>query len=222
MQLSAAELALSHPILVDSFAIIDREFEQHYGSYKDLGLTPAQYAVVRRVIHTTADFSFARSLKFSPDAIAQGITAIAQGAPIITDVTMVAQGIKTLAAKTFSSIPIIPAIAHAPTADPGRTRTETGLLRCLEAHPNAIVAIGNAPTALSALCDPVLWDSDVKPALVIGAPVGFVGVVAAKEKLANTAIAQIRVDGRKGGSTVAAAIVNALLMLAWESTQAGS
>ncbi len=222
MQLSAAELALSHPILVESFAIIDREFAQHYGSYENLGLTPAQYSIVRRVIHTTADFAFARSLKFSPDAIAQGISAIAQGAPIITDVTMVAQGIKTLAAKTFSNLPIIPAIAHAPTADPGRTRTETGLLRCLAQHPNAIVAIGNAPTALSALCDPALFDLGVKPALVIGAPVGFVGVVAAKEKLASTAIAQIRVDGRKGGSTVAAAIVNALLILAWESIQTES
>lgn len=213
MELSKTELALSHPILVESFAIIDREFEQHYGSYESLGFTPEQYAVVRRVIHTTADFDFAQHVKFSTDAIAQAITAIAQGTPIITDVTMVAQGIKTMAAKT-SNNKIIPAIAHAPTADPGRTRTETGLLRCLEEHPNAIVAIGNAPTALAALCD-----SSIKPALVIGAPVGFVGVVAAKEKLAKTAIAQIRVDGRKGGSGVAAAIINALLILAWESAQ---
>ena len=213
MELSKTELALSHPILVESFAIIDREFQQHYGSYQQLGLTPEQYAVVRRVIHTTADFEFAQHLTFSPNAIAQTITAIAQGTPIITDVTMVAQGIKTMAAKT-SNNKIIPAIAHAPTADPGRTRTETGLLRCLEHHPNAIVAIGNAPTALAALCD-----SDLTPALVIGAPVGFVGVVAAKDKLARTPLPQIRVNGRKGGSAIAAAIANALLMLAWESAQ---
>ncbi len=152
MQLSARELALSHPILVESFSIIDREFKASYSSYEQLGFSAQEYAIVRRVIHTTADFGFAKSLVFSSRAIAQGITGIAQGTPIITDVTMVAQGIKNLAKKTFNN-PIIPAIAHAPTADPGRTRTETGILRCLDQHPNAIVAIGNAPTALAALCE---------------------------------------------------------------------
>ncbi|MGD1936582.1 MAG: precorrin-8X methylmutase [Cyanophyceae cyanobacterium] len=213
MELSAKELALSHPILVRSFAIIDREFQEHYGSYEKLGFSAQQYALVRRVIHTTADFEFAKYLSFSSDAIAEGITAIAQGTPIITDVTMVAQGIKNLAQKTFNN-PIIPAIAYAPTPEPGRTRTETGILRCLEQYPNAVVAIGNAPTALAALCD-----LDIQPALVIGAPVGFVGVVAAKEKLARTALPQIRVDGRKGGSAVAAAIANALIMLAWNAAE---
>ncbi|MGD1851093.1 MAG: precorrin-8X methylmutase [Cyanophyceae cyanobacterium] len=213
MQLSARELALSHPILVESFSIIDREFKASYSSFEQLGFSAQEYAIVRRVIHTTADFGFAKSLVFSSGAIAQGITGIAQGTPIITDVTMVAQGIKNLAKKTFNN-PIMPAIAHAPTADPARTRTETGILRCLEQHPNAIVAIGNAPTALAALCE-----LEIKPALVIGAPVGFVCVVAAKEKLAKTAINQIRVNGRKGGSAVAAAIVNALIMLAWDSAE---
>jgi len=195
-----------HPILEQSFAVIDREMGQH-------DFSPAEYAIVRRVIHSTADFEFKRLVCFSPGAIAAGISALRRGTPIITDVSMVKQGIASLVKQTFQN-PVISAVEQATTASPGKTRTETGLLQCFQSHPGAIYAIGNAPTALLALCDSL--PAPILPALVIGAPVGFISVVESKHRLAQTAIPQIRVEGRKGGSPVAAAIVNALLVLAWE------
>jgi precorrin-8X/cobalt-precorrin-8 methylmutase len=199
-----------HPIMQQSFAAIDREIGDH-------GFTPAEYAIVRRVIHSTADFEFKELICFSPGAIAGAIAALRQGVPIVTDVSMVRQGIVTVASQTFNN-PLISAVELAPTALPGKTRTETGLLHCLEQFPGAIFAIGNAPTALLALCAQLPTRS-IAPALVIGAPVGFIAVVEAKATLAQTPVPQIRVTGRKGGSAVAAAIVNALLVLAWEGDE---
>lgn len=182
-------------------------------------LAPAEYAIARRVIHSTADFELARCLQFSPGAIERAIVGLAQGCPIITDTTMVAQGIRTLARKTFGNS-VIAAIEAAPAADPGRTRTETGLLRCWAAHPGAVYAIGNAPTALLALVErlePWPPDPPLPLVVVIGAPVGFVAVEESKAALAaRSDVPQIRIDGRKGGSPATAAIVNALLRLAWD------
>ncbi|MFW6359203.1 MAG: cobalt-precorrin-8X methylmutase, partial [Chroococcales cyanobacterium] len=197
---------LNHPILEESFAIIDQEIGEH-------SFNAAEYAIIRRVIHATADFEFLNLVKFSPNAIASGIAALHQRIPIITDVGMVKQGITTMVGKTFNN-PVIAAVEMVTEALPGKTRTETGLLRCFEQYPNAIYVIGNAPTALLALCSE-LSASKNKPALVIGAPVGFVSVVESKEILAQTLIPQIRVKGRKGGSPVASAILNALLVLAF-------
>lgn len=195
-----------HPILQQSFAVIDREIGDH-------SFSPDEYAIVRRVIHSTADFEFKQLIRFSPGAIAGAIAALRQGTPIITDVSMVKQGVATLVAQTFHN-PLISAVAEVSEPLPGKTRTETGLLRCFERFPGGIFAIGNAPTALLALCD--CLPAPVQPALVIGAPVGFISVIESKAALAQTPVPQIRVEGRKGGSAVAAAIVNALLLLAWE------
>jgi precorrin-8X/cobalt-precorrin-8 methylmutase len=190
-----------------SFAVIDKEIGEH-------NFSPAEYAIARRVIHTTADFEFAELIRFSEDAIASGIKALQHQTPIITDVGMVKQGVAGMVAKTFGN-PLIAAVEQAPVALPGKTRTETGLMQCFEKFPDAIFVIGNAPTALLALCAQ-LPASSVQPALVIGAPVGFISVIESKEALAQTRVPQIRVEGRKGGSPVAAAILNALIVLAWE------
>ncbi|MBF2029161.1 MAG: precorrin-8X methylmutase [Oscillatoriales cyanobacterium C42_A2020_001] len=192
--------------MVQSFAVIDREIGAH-------SFSPAEYAVVRRVIHSTADFEFKDLVRFSPGAIAGAIAALKQQTPIVTDVSMVKHGISTVVGQTFQN-PVISAIEQANVALPGKTRTETGILKCLEHYPEAIYAIGNAPTALLALCQQV--SATCQPALVIGAPVGFIAVEESKVALATTSIPQIRVEGRKGGSAVAAAIVNALLVLAWQ------
>ena len=125
---------------------------------------------------------------------------------------MVKQGITGLVAQTFGN-PIISAVETAASALPGKTRTETGLIQCAVEFPQAIFVIGNAPTALLALCN--LLPTNVSPALVIGAPVGFISVLESKATLAQTPVNQIRVEGRKGGSPVAAAILNALIVLAW-------
>lgn len=198
---------LLHPILQQSFAVIDREIGPH-------NFSPREYAIVRRVIHSTADFDFKDLIRFSPGAIDGAIAALRQQVPLITDVTMVKQGITGLVAKTFNN-PLTSAVEQAQAALPGRTRTETGMLKCFEAYPQGIFAIGNAPTALLALCSQL--PAPLQPALVIGAPVGFIAVEESKAALAQTPVPQIRVEGRKGGSPVAAAIVNALLILAWEA-----
>lgn len=199
-------VSLLHPILKQSFAVIDQEIGAH-------AFAPEEYAIVRRVIHSTADFEFKDLLRFGHGAIPGAIAALRQGTPIITDVSMVKQGIQTLVQQTFHN-PIVSAVEQATTAAPGATRTETGLLRCLAQYPQGIYVIGNAPTALLALCRQV--PAIAQPALVIGAPVGFIAVIESKQALAATPVPQIRVEGRKGGSPVAAAILNALLVLAWE------
>ena len=194
-----------HPIMEQSFAMIDGEIGEH-------NFTPEEYAIVRRVIHSTADFDFKQLIEFSANAIPSGIEGIIQGLPIITDVGMVKQGIARLLAQTFGN-PLISAVEVAQDALPGKTRTETGLLECYRQFPEGIFVIGNAPTALLALC----WElktASVLPALVIGAPVGFISVVESKTALGQTPVNQILVKGRKGGSPVAAAIFNALIVLA--------
>lgn len=203
------------PILEESFGLIDAEFGPH-------AFSPEEYAVVRRVIHSTADFEFKDLIRFDHGAISAGLTALTQGAPIVVDVTMVRQGVVGLVERTFKN-PLWTAVSEGDPPQPGRTRTETGLLHCLNQvsdptsgqTPGAVVVIGNAPTALMALCEE-MEAGRVRPALVIGAPVGFVAVEASKQRLAQVAVPQIRVEGRKGGSSVAAAILNALLVLAWE------
>ncbi len=198
-----------HPILLESFAIIDREIGEHDFSLEE-------YAILRRIIHSTADFEFRHWLRIGPGAIATAISALQRGVPIITDVGMVRQGCQSMVRRTFGNR-LVAAVDLAETADPGRTRTETGILRAWDQFPGGIFVIGNAPTALQSLCDRIQGNpTGPAPALVVGVPVGFVGVEAAKATLAATPVAQIRVEGRKGGSPVAAAIVNALLVLAWE------
>jgi precorrin-8X/cobalt-precorrin-8 methylmutase len=202
----------THPIMVQSFAVIDQEVGEHH-------FNAAEYAIVRRVIHSTADFEFKDLIQFSPDAIASAIVALKRRVPIITDVSMVKQGICNLVAQTFNN-PILSAVEQAAEALPGKTRTETGILQCFSQFPTAIYVIGNAPTALLSLCSEIKTTT-TQPTLVIGAPVGFISVLESKAALAQTIVPQIRVEGRKGGSSVAAAILNALLVLAWESEQGG-
>ena len=196
-----------HPIMVQSFAAIDREIGAH-------NFTTTEYAIIRRVIHSTADFDFKKLIYFSPEAIEAGVAALRLGVPIVTDVSMVKQGITNLVTQTFNN-PIVSAVEQVSVALPGKTRTETGLLECWRKFPEAIYVMGNAPTALLALCHE-LKSSSVNPALVIGAPVGFISVVESKAALANTTVNQIRIEGRKGGSPVAAAIINALITIAWD------
>lgn len=196
----------AHPILVQSFAIIDQEIGAH-------SFSPEEYEILRRVVHSTADFEYQHLIRFSSDGIERAIAALSQRVPIITDVGMVKQGVSTWVQQTFNN-PLISAVDQTETALPDKTRTETGLLQCLRQFPQGIYVIGNAPTALLALCES-LASAPVQPAMVIGAPVGFVSVLEAKAALAQLAVPQIRIEGRKGGSPVAAAILNALLVLAW-------
>ncbi len=203
-------MALDHPIVAQSFEIIDQEIGTH-------NFNSSEYAILRRIIHTTADFEFTQLLKFSPGAIESGINALSRQIPIVTDVSMVRMGIATMTAKTFGNH-IFSAVEQVKSALPGKTKTETGLVQLFRQYPEAVYVIGNAPTALLALCSQ-LSHSPVKPPLIIGVPVGFVAVQEAKLALAQTCVPHIMVQGRKGGSPVAAAILNALLVLAWKSRE---
>lgn len=200
-------------ITAGSFTIIRRELQAAGYQFE-----PPLMAVVERVIHSTADFEFAARLRFSPDALDAGIAALRAGCAIITDVQMVRVGISERRLAAFGGT------AHCFIADPavqaqasasGETRSAVAMRHAAASGLLAgnIVAIGNAPTALYEVIRQI--EAGVRPALVIGVPVGFVNT--AESKLACmqlSSVPWIVTVGRKGGSTVAVAIVNALLRLA--------
>ena len=202
------DLLWSHPITNKSFAIIDQEIGQHK-------FEPLEYKVARRVIHSTADFDLINSLVFSPGAIINGINAIKKQTTIVTDVTMVRQGVFGLVSKTFKNL-VVTSVNQASSPNPGKTLTETGLLKCCSQYPTGIYVIGNAPTALLTLCQQIILNK-IQPSLIIAAPVGFVSVLEAKQALKRVNIPKIFIKGRKGGSPIAASILNALVVLAYEN-----
>ena len=175
-------------------------------------LDPEQAPIVKRVIHTTADFDYADNLYFSPNAVALAKAAIQGGATVVTDTQMALAGInkKTLArfggeVRCFMSDEDVAAEAKRL----GVTRARISMDKAAKLGENVIYAVGNAPTALIRLRE--LIDGGYRPRLVIGVPVGFVNVVASKELILQSPVPCIVARGRKGGSNVAACIVNALL-----------
>ena len=176
---------------------------------------PDQFAVTRRVIHATGDFSFADSLTFHANGVAAGVHAIRSGKDIFIDVGMGAAGINRTLLSGFGGSVICsindPGIAERARSE-GRTRTETALRSICDKQPG-IVAVGNAPTALIAAIE-LIRENVLQPELVIGVPVGFVNASESKELLASQDYPFITNSGRKGGSAVAVAIINALLKLA--------
>ena len=172
--------------------------------------------VVKRVIHTTADFDYADNLVFSPGAVEQGIAAIKGGCTIVTDTQMARSGINKRVLEKFGGEAVCfmsdPDVA-AEARERGVTRATVSMERAARLDRPLILALGNAPTALVRACE-LLEEGAMKPALIIGAPVGFVNVVESKELLLTQDVPHIVARGRKGGSNVAAAICNAMLYLA--------
>lgn len=189
-----------------SFEIIARELG-------DKKLDPEYDLLIRRVIHTTADFEYADTLTFSPHAMLQLQAAIRAGCTIVADTTMVMAGINKKALAAFG------ANVHCFVGDEdvtqealrrGVTRSLVSMEKAARIGGRLVFAIGNAPTALFSICE-LIRGGALNPEMVIGVPVGFVNVVEAKEELIRTASHYIVARGRKGGSNVAAAIVNAAL-----------
>lgn len=176
---------------------------------------PGQEPVIKRVIHTTADFEYADILKISDTAIEKGIDAIRAGCNIVTDTKMASVGISKKALSEFGG-QVKCFMDHEDVAQEAKERNVTRASICMERaigdEKNRIFAIGNAPTALIRLYE-LIKDGTIAPALVIGVPVGFVNVVESKELFKKAGVPYIISDGRKGGSNVAAAIVNALLYM---------
>ena len=180
-------------------------------------LDPAHEAVILRAIHTTADFDYAETLTFSSDAVKKGVEALKAGADIVTDTTMALSGINKRVLHKFGG-EVYNFIADEEVAREakarGITRAAVSMERAAALGKRLIYAIGNAPTALVRLYE--LWQEGAlpAPALIVGVPVGFVNVVEAKELVLTMDCPYIVARGRKGGSNLAAAIVNALLYTA--------
>ena len=189
-----------------SMAVIGREMGAWAGPAENL-------PVLKRVIHTTADFDFVRTLAFSRGAVNLGREALRRGVTVVTDTAMAAAGIGKPAAARWG-VSVVCRMADPDVRDEalrrGVTRAVVSMERAAAETPDAIFAIGNAPTALIRLCE-LIRDRTARPSLVVGVPVGFVNVVESKEMLVATDVPYIAAMGRNGGSPVASAVVNALL-----------
>ena len=200
-------------IEAESFRIIERAFESQTGR-KVEAFTDNRFPILRRVIHATGDFSFCESLSFSEGAVEAGIESIRQGKNILLDVNMGAAGISKGILGRYGGRVICrvsdPVVAEKAKVA-GLTRSETAMSMAVEDNIG-IIGIGNAPTALLA-CMELIDKGVLNPDLVVGVPVGFVNAAESKEILSQKGYPFITSLGRKGGSPVAAAIINAILRL---------
>lgn len=197
----------SHDIESRSFKIIEDEL-------KGTQLEALEAPIIKRVIHTTADFEYLELLRFSPGAIGSAVAALKSGGvTIYTDTTMALSGLSKPALRQLDATAVC-YVADEDVASralsQNSTRSVAGIDKSLHIEGPLIYAIGNAPTALIRLCE-LIQSGSVAPKLVIGVPVGFVNVTESKEMLKSLEVPSIIVEGRKGGSTVSAAICNALL-----------
>ena len=182
-------------------------------------LPKSNATVIERVIHTTADFDYAGSMRFTPGAVERGVAALRNGVEIVTDTNMAKSGIskpslKKLGGEVYCFMADDDVVKNA--RENGTTRADASMCKAAREHPVAVFAVGNAPTALLRL--ETLIRDGLRPSLVIAVPVGFVNVVESKERLFRACmeadVPAIAAMGRKGGSNVAAAVCNALLYTA--------
>ena len=192
-----------------SFRIIDQEAGDH-------GFPEDQWTVVRRMIHTSADFEYLTTVRFHAEAVRAGVTAITTGRNIVTDTNMARVGVRKSAILRFGgSLECLiddPTVAHA-ARDSGCTRAMAAVDAAIPMMRKGIYVVGNAPTALLRLME-LIRAGQAEPALVVGLPVGFVNAAESKAMLVDMDIPFISNMGRKGGSNVAASVVNALIVLA--------
>ena len=209
---------IDHPIFSESVRRI-RGWLEPTGIYQ--GLSPLEQELLERLVHSSGDVELAPLVAWSPQACALGAAAVAQGAVILTDTAMAAAAVAPMARRTFAN-PVHTLLEWAPPTVPAgapasETRSSLGMaaaLKALGARP-LVVLIGSAPTALETLLDGVAAGSCPAPALVIGMPVGFVGVAESKRHLAESGLVHLRLEGPKGGAGLVAAACNALLRRAW-------
>lgn len=195
----------------ESMRVIDAALEGYH--------SPAERAVVKRLIHASGDLSIQSSAGFSAGGVSAGVAALRAGASVITDVRMVEAGVdsRRLAALGGSTHCLIDdSIVARKAASDGRTRAATAMRRLCAEMDGAVVAIGNAPSALREVIA-MSVEGAARPALVVGIPVGFVDAAESKAALEACGLEYVTVRGARGGSPLAAAVVNALLRLAEEA-----
>lgn len=192
-----------------SFEMITEELGKH-------PFTDEQYPVVQRVIHASADFELGRSMVFHPDAIQAGIAALRAGQSVIADVQMIQAGVSKDRIRGFGGD------VHVHISDPdvmeeakrlNTTRAIISTRKATQMYEGGIYAIGNAPTALLELIR-LVKEGEAKPGLIIGMPVGFVSAAESKDELRKLDIPFITNIGRKGGSTIVVAALNAISLMA--------
>ena len=192
-----------------------RSFEIITEELGDTSLVPGTEWIVKRCIHTSADFDYARNLCFSEQAVQKAIEAIKGGADIVTDTQMAKAGInKKMLARFGGQVHCFMSDEDVALAarERGTTRAVASMEKAAAMDKELIFAIGNAPTALIHLYE-MIWEERIHPKLVIGVPVGFVNVVQSKELIMDADVPYIVARGRKGGSNIAACICNALLYM---------
>lgn len=209
--------SLGRKIESGSFAIIDEEVGPH--SFDD-----EQWQVVRRVIHSTADFEFKDLTYLSADAIDAGVAALESGAPILCDVRMIESGLNVnrLAAygnKVYVYISDEDVIETAKAENSTRARHSVQKAHRLGILEQAVVVCGNAPTFLLEVCE-LYRKEGVTPKLIVGVPVGFVSAVESKDEVIETGLPCIVTKGRKGGSTIAVSIIHALYYISADRRKA--
>lgn len=198
----------------ESFRIILNEMGPHSFSEREL-------PIVQRVIHATVDFEYRELIRFSPNAIDAAIRAIRSGCRVYSDVRMIEAGISRPLMESFGCVSgcyVNDANVAETAKRDGKTRSETAMRLIGADLENAAVLIGNAPTALFEVLR-LYAEERIRPAFVVGVPVGFVNAAESKLALTESGLDFISVSGRKGGSTVAVAIFNALLRLAKRSCE---
>ncbi len=192
-----------------SFEIIDKEAGEH-------GFPEDKWSIVRRMIHTSADYEYLDSVRFTEGAVKIGIEAIRSGKNIVTDTNMAKAGIRKKEVGDYGGS------VHCLITDPsvteiakkeGSTRAKAAVDSAVPLMEGGIYVVGNAPTALLRLME-LIREGAAKPALILGFPVGFVNAAESKAELCETDFPHISNFGRKGGSNIAAAVVNALIILA--------
>ena len=205
-------MALDHPIFSDSIRLIRAELGE-------TGLDPLQQQVLERLVHSSGDLGIGALLRFTPGACEAGLAALRLGAPILTDTAMAAAAVAPMARRTLGTT-VRTVLEWAPDQAPqGSTRTAEGIQRAWSSlsdngsGPAPVVLIGSAPTALERLLDRI--DAGARPAsLIIAMPVGFIGVLASKARVAESEQCHIRLEGTRGGAGLVGAAVNALLRAA--------
>jgi len=197
-----------HVTDAQSLAIIDREIGPHIFS-------PAEYEIMRRVVYATADFEYKSLIGFSERALQSGAAALAARTTIVVDVPMVQVGITPNIQSTFAN-PVYCSMDALTRPQKEKTRAAWGIETLARRYPEGIFVVGQAQTALTTIVE-LIESEEIRPALVIGTPSGFVDVDVAKARLKDSMISHITIDGRKGSAVVAAAIVNGLVDLAWQA-----
>lgn len=200
---------------VSPMEIEKRSFEIITEELGDMPLVSGTELIVKRCIHTSADFDYAKNLYFSEDAVERGIKAIREGACIVTDTQMAKSGINKRALARYGG-EVFCFMSDEDVALEAKKKGSTRAAVCMEKaaalDKKLIIAVGNAPTALVRLCE-LMEEKKIRPELIIGAPVGFVNVVPSKELVIASDAPCIVARGRKGGSNIAACICNALLYM---------